>query len=207
MLSEIIRRTIYMRITGKIISTVLAVCMLGSTSAISGFAADKPAETSYTEASMAIDSKYAYDKGDLGATYSPEETVFKVWAPTASKVTLNLYATGSDSEEGAANKGNIEMSQLYEDGKWTGVWVTTVQGDIVNTYYTYTITAKNVKGEREQTVETQDVYSKATGVNGKRSMVVDLSKTNPEGWENDSHVVLNPSPTPGVHPDSRPSSQ
>ncbi len=178
-----------MRITRKIISSVLVVCMLASTSALSGFAAEKATETSYTEASMAIDNKYAYDKGDLGATYSPEQTVFKVWAPTASQVTLNRYATGSDSEKNAKDLGKITMDKLIEDGEWTGVWTATVKGDIVNTYYTYTITAKNVKGEREQTVETQDIYSKATGVNGRRSMVVDLAKTNPDGWESDRHVL------------------
>ena len=43
----------------------------------------------------------AYSGGDLGAVYSKESTTFKVWAPTAESVKLRLYATGSDTEDGA----------------------------------------------------------------------------------------------------------
>ena len=43
--------------------------------------------------------KYLYDKNDLGITYSKEKTIFKIWAPTADNVILNLYNTGSDEEE------------------------------------------------------------------------------------------------------------
>ena len=183
-----------MRATKKIVSSVLAVCMLASTSALTAFAAkssDSVAATPnpYVVAVEAIDSEYAYDGNDLGAVYSPEQTVFKVWSPTATEVTLNRYATGSDSEAGAAKLGTIPMEKLMDGEKWTGVWTTTVQGDIVNTYYTYTINSTHPKSGAAQKAETQDVYSVATGVNGRRSMVCDLDSTDPEGWENDSHVV------------------
>ena len=186
-----------MRTTKKIISAVLAICMLASTSVVSAFAAtadeavsaDYARDTAYTQATEAIDAEYAYDKRDLGATYSPESTTFKVWAPTATEVTLNLYATGSDTEEGAADLGTYALEKLMEDDAWTGVWTVTVTGDLKNIYYTYTITAANTTGTRTTTKETQDVYSVAVGVNGKRSMVCDLDSTDPEGWENDTHVL------------------
>ena len=180
-------------------SAVLALCMIASSSIVTSFAAvadnevgagDYGVNTVYSQASEAIDNEYAYTKGDLGASYSPESTTFKVWAPTATKVVLNRYATGSDDEEGAKDLGTLELTKLEEDGKWTGVWTGTVEGDIKNTYYTYTITAENTTGTATTTTETQDVYSVATGVNGKRSMVCDLDSTDPEGWENDKHVLL-----------------
>ena len=143
----------------------------------------------FSEAAMALDTEYAYD-GELGAIYSPEATTFKVWAPLAEEVILNRYATGSDDEDGAEDLGTVNMEKLMDGEDWTGVWTATVEGDIVNTFYTYTITNPNHIYNSTKTVthETQDIYSYAVGVNGNRSMVVDLDATDPEGWENDSHV-------------------
>ena len=121
-----------------------------------------------------------YDGNDLGFTYTPECTTFKVWAPSAEQVLLKLYTTGSFYEEGAQVLGIKQM--LYDAS--TGVWSATVDGDLNKIYYTYVI--KTAKG----TQETQDVYSKAVGVNSKRSEVVDLAQTNPEGWENDGHILV-----------------
>ena len=121
-----------------------------------------------------------YDGNDLGYTYTPENTTFKVWAPTAEQVLLKLYTTGSFYEDGAQVLG---IKQMLFDAS-TGVWSATIDGDLNKTYYTYVI--KTAKG----THETQDVYSKAVGVNSQRSEVVDLSQTNPEGWENDRHILV-----------------
>ena len=121
-----------------------------------------------------------YDKDDLGFTYSKEKTTFKVWAPAASQVLLKLYSTGSYREDDATV---LSMKQMHLDPS-NGVWSVTVDGDLHGIYYTYLI--QNGKKSNE----TQDVYSKATGVNSKRSMVVDLERTNPEGWENDKHIFV-----------------
>ena len=120
-----------------------------------------------------------YEGNDLGYTYTPESTTFKVWAPSAEQVLLKLYSTGSFYEEGAQVLGIKQM--LYDAA--TGVWSATIDGDIDKTYYTYVIKANNA------TRETQDVYSKAVGVNSQRSQVVDLGNTDPYGWENDQHVL------------------
>lgn len=120
----------------------------------------------------------AYDGKDLGATYSKEKTVFKVWAPTASKVALRRYKTGSDSEPGAKVISTLKMSKGEN-----GVWSRTVTGDIKDTYYTYLVT---VDGKTKETV---DIYAKAVGVNGNRGMVVDLDSTDPNGWDKDKHVT------------------
>ena len=185
-----------MRTSMKLVSSVLAVCMLASSSVTAGFAAGSGTAVSKAEADVnvaaceKIEKAYTYDGNDLGATYSKSQTVFKVWSPTATEVTLNRFATGSDSEPGAAKLGTVKMEKLLSGGKWTGVWTATVKGDIVNTYYTYTITSAHPVSGELQTAETQDVYSVATGVNGKRSMVCDLDSTDPDGWSSDKHVVL-----------------
>ena len=121
-----------------------------------------------------------YDKNDLGTTYSRESTTFKVWAPAASQVLLKLYSTGSYQEDGATV---LAIKQMHKDES-NGVWSKTVEGDLHGVYYTYLIQ------NGSDSNETQDIYSKATGINSARSMVVDLDRTNPEGWENDKHVLV-----------------
>ena len=177
-----------MKKTKKVIALLLTLALVAgmlSVAVVSASAADNP----YSDAAMALDAEYAYD-GELGAIYSPNATTFKVWAPLATEVKLNRYATGSDREEGAANLGTTQMEKLMDGEKWTGVWTVTVDGDIVNTYYTYTITNPDhiYHSSGFVTHETQDIYSHAVGVNGDRSMVVDLDKTDPEGWNDDHHV-------------------
>ncbi|MCH5297049.1 MAG: type I pullulanase [Ruminococcus sp.] len=183
-----------MRTTKKFISTVLAVCMLASTSALVGSAAvdsssSVGADTPYSNACQALDDEYAYSGNDLGATYAKDKTVFKVWSPTATEVKVNLYKTGSDSEAGAEDLGTTSLVKDETDGKWNGVWTVTLEGDYKNVYYTYTITAAPTTGGAAVTRETQDIYSVAVGVNGNRSMICDLDSTDPEGWENDTHVL------------------
>ncbi|MDD5794446.1 MAG: type I pullulanase, partial [Clostridiales bacterium] len=154
----------------KIISTIITATMLATTFVS---LADP-----FQKIALAASTSTTYSGDDLGCTYTKEKTTFKVWAPTASKVTLKRYATGSDnaSKEAVEPKslGNVQMTK---DDK-TGVWTAVVEGDIKNTYYTYDVDGR----------ETQDIYSKSTGVNGDRSMVIDLDSTNPEGWENDKRV-------------------
>ena len=132
-----------------------------------------------------LNSNYStYDGDDLGAVYTPSSTTFKVWAPTASRVVLNRYAKGSSSESGDSSLGTIAMEKDVTEGEWSGVWKTTVEGDLKNTYYTYSVTAGGT------TKETNDIYAKAVGLNGDRGMVVDLDSTDPSGWAQDSHVMV-----------------
>lgn len=142
-------------------------------------AAEKKTVTDYQAYSANLD-KSAYSGNDLGASYSKKATTFKVWSPNAVSVRVNIFEHGSDNEGDA---GSI-MSRAMSLDKTTGVWSVTINGDLLNKYYTYSVT------HGKTTKETADVYAKACGVNGQRSMVVDLSTTNPEGWENDKHVLV-----------------
>ena len=179
-----------MKTSRKLISLLLCLALVVSVMSVA-VVSTSASTNPYSDAAMALDAEYAYD-GELGAIYSPEATTFKVWAPLANRVILKRYATGSDEEEGAQDLDSVEMEKQMDGDDWTGVWTTTVSGDLVNTYYTYTLENPNhiynPTGTKIRT--TQDPYSYAVGVNGDRSMVVDLDSdaVNPEGWENDQHV-------------------
>lgn len=142
-------------------------------------AAEKKTVTDYQAYATNLD-KSAYSGNDLGASYSKKATTFKVWSPNAASVRVNIFEHGSDNEGDA---GSI-MSRAMSLDKTTGVWSVTINGDLLNKYYTYSVT------HGKTTKETADVYAKACGVNGQRSMVVDLGTTNPDGWENDKHVLV-----------------
>lgn len=153
--------------------------MITGMCAVDVSAAEKKTVTDYQAYAANLD-KSAYSGNDLGASYSKKATTFKVWSPNAASVRVNIFEHGSDNEGDA---GSI-MSRAMSLDKTTGVWSVTINGDLLNKYYTYSVT------HGKTTKETADVYAKACGVNGQRSMVVDLGTTNPDGWKNDKHVLV-----------------
>ncbi|GAA0086838.1 hypothetical protein UT300007_32790 [Clostridium sp. CTA-7] len=102
--------------------------------------------------------------GDLGAKYSKESTKFTLWAPIANEVSIYLYE----------DEKNIPMVKGDK-----GQWEVVIDGDLKNKFYNYKVKIN----EKINTVV--DPYAYAVGVNGEKSMVVDLESTNPKGWEND----------------------
>ena len=135
---------------------------------IEGYGSQPVVPTSIFDSQYFIEN-FTYDGDDLGAVINGSNTTFKVWAPTASKVVLNLFETG---HTGTAYK-SVDMVK-GERGVWS---YTEACGH--GTYYTYTVTTS------VGTQEAVDPYAKAAGLNGNRGMVVDLSKTNPEKWTDD----------------------
>ena len=133
---------------------------------IEGFGKKTVVPTSVFDTREFIDN-YTYDGDDLGSVIKGDSTTFKVWAPTASKVVLDLYEEGHIGE---AYK-NVEMTRTDK-----GVWEHTEKCGH-GTYYTYTVTTS--VGTQTAT----DPYAKSAGANGDRSMVIDLSTTNPENWD------------------------
>lgn len=116
--------------------------------------------------SPAFVSNYHYH-GELGAIYSPEGTEFRIWAPTAEHVELIIYNNGA-----WGHGKNYPMKPEIQ-----GTWITDLPGDLHGQYYNYAITVDGV------TNEVVDPYAKACGVNGRRGMIVDLNKTDPDGWD------------------------
>lgn len=113
-----------------------------------------------------------YTGNDLGAVYSPKMTRFKVWAPEAESVKLTLYKQG---------EGDNLIEQHVMKKSANGTYIFEKQGDCNGIYYTYTVVNH---GEEQEAV---DPYTKAAGVNGQRGMVINLAKTNPQGFELDGY--------------------
>lgn len=121
-----------------------------------------------------FEAEYTYKGDDLGAVWGSDKTSFRVWAPTAEQVMLNLYESGT-----AGSDDMIEQIPMTADEK--GTWIAEKTGDLNGVYYTYTVTID------DQETEACDPYARTTGVNGQRAMIINLDATNPEGWENDSN--------------------
>ena len=136
---------------------------------IEGYGEKAVVPTSIFDSDYFIEN-YTYDGDDLGAVINGDSTTFKVWAPTASKVVLNLFSAGNG---GSAYK-SVDMTKGAK-----GVWSHT-ESCGHGTYYTYTVTTS------VGTQEAVDPYAKAAGLNGNRGMVVDLGRTDPDGWGTDN---------------------
>jgi pullulanase len=111
---------------------------------------------------------YTYDGDDLGATYTSAKTDFRVWAPTASEVSLLTYASAD------AAKNTATVTPMVKSVK--GTWTASLSGDRHLQVYMYRVT---VGGNTEEAV---DPYARSVTANGVRGVVIDLAKTNPAGF-------------------------
>lgn len=118
-----------------------------------------------------FDSYPVYKGDDLGLSYSARQSIFRIWAPTAEQARLVFYSKGTGGER----TGLVEMVK-DENGTWKAV----MEGDQKGKFYAFSV---RIRGQWLH--EVPDPYAKAVGVNGKRALVADLSKTNPSGWEHD----------------------
>ena len=119
----------------------------------------------------AFDKYPCYYGSDLELAYTPQRSVFTLWAPTADKVRLNLYASG----EGGEPVERLEMRPSDD-----GTWRVAAERDLKGTFYTF-----QIEKEGKWLDETPGIWAKAVGVNGDRAAVIDLRETDPEGWEAD----------------------
>ena len=119
-----------------------------------------------------FERKYTYSGSDLGARWSREKTAFRLWAPTAKSVKINLYKSGDPGAEDL-------IRQIAMKSAVAGTWTAEAEGDLQGVYYTYAVELE--EGVREAC----DPYARATGVNGQRAMILDLRSTDPEGWAED----------------------
>lgn len=125
--------------------------------------------------------KAVFDSADFEREYHTEEplgvicgelgTTFTLWAPTAQYVTLNLYGNGRDG---------WPYASAAMDRCARGVWKHESAYNLDGTYYDFDVTVDGM------TRRAGDPYARACGVNGWRSMVIDLARTDPDGWERDA---------------------
>lgn len=129
--------------------------------------------------SQAFEERYTYTGDDLGVTFdkevNPTSTTFKVWAPTSSKLVLNIFDDGDPTKQYSP----VQTYQMVKGEK--GVFEYTINENLHGKYYTYTVTNSN------GTHEVVDPYAKSAGINGIRGMIVDFNKINSEipGWNED----------------------
>lgn len=106
---------------------------------------------------------------ELGAVHGAEATTFRVFNPAAKNAWVVLY----DSHAGNAGRREVAMTR----GK-ASVWSAAVEGDLHGTWYTY-----RFEGYRlDPTDEALDPYARLTSNRHRRGMVVDLRRTDPEGF-------------------------
>ncbi|MEY3059936.1 MAG: type pullulanase [Bacteroidota bacterium] len=112
-----------------------------------------------------------YQGNDLGLTYSPEHSSFKIWSPTADAAAIIFYSSplGKDLIE------RVPMSKSEN-----GTWSITINKNLKGQYYVFQVLVND-----NWLAEVPDPYAKAVGTDGKRAVVVDLKETNPVGWQSD----------------------
>lgn len=111
-----------------------------------------------------------YKGHDLGVRCTERGTTFRLWSPCAESVLLKLYKDGDQ----APAYQTVRMKKREK-----GVWVYQTNQELHGIYYDYEITIEG------KTRRSADPYARACGINGKRSMAVNLFKTDPRGWEKD----------------------
>lgn len=121
-------------------------------------------------------STYPFYAGtDLGVVWSPEKTTVKIWSPTAQQVELRLYKDGITGEY--FHKTNLQPAG-------NGVWGTLLKGDYEGKFYTLRI------NDGDWLEEVPDIYARCVGLNGRRGMIYNPQKTNPENWNSDKGPEL-----------------
>src|SRR5437763_16667293 len=108
-------------------------------------------------------NKYAsypiYKGTHLGLTYSPVQSFFRIYAPTAEKAQLIFYQQG----DGGSQVGLVNMNKDVQ-----GTWIATSKGDLKGRFYVFKVMING-----KWLTEVPDPYAKAVGINGKRAMVIE----------------------------------
>lgn len=105
-----------------------------------------------------FDNRYYYDGNDLGATYTKNHTDFKVWAPTAYDMKLELY-----------RDGNVHVVQMQRQEK--GIYYVRIEGNLKTLKYTFLV---SVNGQTQRSL---DPYAKAVDVNSRHNVIIDIPQT------------------------------
>lgn len=124
---------------------------------------------------MPIDDVYAsyptYKGSDLELTVDNNSTHFALWSPKADAAQVLLYDT--DRNSAAFDTLKMQLDKY-------GVWRASKDKVLYGKYYTF-----RVKYNGKWLSQTPGVWAKAVGTNGERAAIIDLAKTNPEGWASD----------------------
>ena len=127
------------------------------------------ASTSGLYDSQAFADAFTYTGNDLGNTYNDaSSTDFRVWAPTATAVSIMHHASASESQS-----DGTELSMTKDVN---GTWVYHYNGNADGFIYDYKV---HVNGGVNYA---SDPYARSSTIDSGHSVVVDLAKSNPAGW-------------------------
>ena len=126
---------------------------------------------------------YYYGGGDLGLSYGPDRSVFKVWAPTAAAVSVALYEdSGAYNAAGRVTDHETQNLHGMERDAETGVWSAAIQGNLAGKYYLYRAEFAD-SGNEARISWAADPYAYAVSANGQRMAIVSLDASNPPNWK------------------------
>ena len=144
-------------------------------------AAGRVQQATTVQAAGALDNLYAAADRvpDYGATVSAGATRFKLWAPSARRVSLCLH-NGPETPA-------VTMQPLRRDAA-TGTWATQRPGDLSGHYYTYLVDV-HVRGVGLVRNRVTDPYSTSLNADSRRSWVgrLDAPALKPPGWDRTPH--------------------
>ena len=189
-----------MKYLKKIIAVALAAGMIISNAPVAGSAANQNSRASkrnhnwYDKCADDIDENYIYEGSDLGIEATEYYTTFKIWAPSATDIKVNIYRKGVNDDDESSKVGSYTLEKMFTNGNrdaWTGVWtIQLVGGDLRGFYYNYTIYTTDITGAHDTKYQVADPYSIAVSADGKRSYITDPDMVSPDGWENDKHIYV-----------------
>ncbi len=119
---------------------------------------------------LLFDKSRFYSDEPMGAHYAASGTTFRVFSPTADGVKVVLY----DNPTGPEGRREVSLK-----GKDNGVWEATVSGDLEGQHYMLWVDADGPLTRRE----VYDPYAICTTGHDGRGKIVDLDKTDPEGFD------------------------
>lgn len=117
-----------------------------------------------------------YHGDDLGLTYTPQQSVFKIWSPTADAARIIFYGS---------SLGKDQLGAHLMSKSANGTWTISFDKDLKGQYYVFQVLVND-----KWLAEVPDPYAKAVGTDGKRAVVIDLKDTNPTGWAEDQSPVF-----------------
>lgn len=145
--------------------------------------------TAYQESEVQMrrildDPMYFYSGNDLGLTYSASASTFKVWAPTASQVSVMVYEDAGVYVDGRVADHTSGTPYLMSRQS-NGVWSESISGDLDGQFYMYKV--EFADGTINYAI---DPYVKATSANGQRGAIINLENTDPAGWSEEKPFLL-----------------
>ncbi|OKY26032.1 pullulanase-type alpha-1,6-glucosidase [Thalassotalea sp. PP2-459] len=136
----------------------------------------------YVQTANVIDALYtsgqkdANEDNELGARLTNNGVQFKLWAPTALAINVQLF----DKAKRPTSPYKLKM----REDKSTGIWSATTSHLLHEQFYRYQITLYHPSTKKIEEVITTDPYSLSLSTNSEHSQIVDLNhpSTQPRGW-------------------------